>query len=159
MDLNFFVSIKEYSKLSSKEMVNKSVQMERRYVGEIICFVVGSVLLYFGFFYNKEIVFNNIILSPIIFILSGIFFIITVFVGLFNKKERIENLLNHAETTKSKIKEYQKAGICGVITLSLADYLYKALELSINVGILLGVVAILVSLIYLFYLLKKPTNI
>lgn len=155
--LNLWTSIVKDAKATPEELVDRSIKMQKFYLPEIIFSLAAAMSFYFGIFYDKDVSFSGLIISPLVFTLLGIVFLILIVVSVFRKKTVIKNLSSGDSTDKRKIKIYQKVVIFAAITSYLAQIIYNRNDSSSNFGVFLALAVLVLSLLYFIYLSKKTT--
>ncbi|NVN97387.1 hypothetical protein HXX01_04135 [Candidatus Nomurabacteria bacterium] len=122
MDLNLFSSLKKDLEATPEELTQKSIKMEKYYVGEMILSFVGVAFLYYG--YNEYLLSGLSKISGFYFLL-GLACFVTIIKSLTTKETKIKNLSNINVNDKEKFKKTQKIVFYIVIALIILSYLEK----------------------------------
>ena len=122
MNLNLWSSLEKDYNATPQELVNKSVKMEKYYVGEIIMLIAGIIFFSCGY---KEYVLAGFDKISIVYFIGTIISLFIIIKNLINKKTRIEKITNTNFSEQNNLKINNKVVVCFVIVLIVLSYLYK----------------------------------
>ena len=122
INLSFLSSLRKDYNATPQELVNKSVKIEKYYVGEIFMFIAGVILFIYGYKQYEILGFDG---TSITYFLGSIICFATTIKGLISKKSRIGKIKNMDISEQNNLKRDYRAMIFIAIGLLILSYLYK----------------------------------
>jgi hypothetical protein len=122
INLSYWKSLKKDLDATPQELLNKSVKMEKYYVGEIVMFIAGAIFFSYGY---KEYAISGFDKNSIVYFLGSLICFILIIKGLISKKTRIEKIANTTIPEQNNMKRDNRVMVFVVIGLIVLSFLYK----------------------------------
>lgn len=122
MNLNLWSSLKKDYDATPEELTQKSIKMEKYYVGEIFMFIVGGISFIYGY---NEFILNGLNRISAVYFIGSIICFALIIKRLFDKKSVIEKITNSTIDEQNNLKKNQHIMTYVAIGLIILSFLYK----------------------------------
>jgi|GEM_PF-4870681 len=122
MNLNLLSSFKKDYDATPEELNQKSIKVEKYYVGEIFMFIAGSIFFIYGY---NEFILNGLNKFSAVYFAGSIICFVTIIKLLIDKKSRVSKITKMSILEKNNFKKDYRIIIFVAIVLMILSYLYK----------------------------------